>query len=87
MEATLLLLCTIFGYTYGGYDGLILGGYGASNFIELVTKDSICKAEDVTPPLPVIPAANPTWVAEYVDDQIYLCGGQVLLIISKGQHT
>ena len=78
MAATLLLLFAVFGYTYGGYVGLALGGYGASNFIELVTNNSICKAQDVSPPLPVIPAANPTWVAEYVDEQIYLCGGQVI---------
>ena len=72
-----LALLAVFRTTYG-YEGLALGGYGATNYIELVTKDNICVAENVIPALPtVIPAANPTWVSEYVEDTIYLCGGQV----------
>ena len=71
------LAFTIFGSAYC-FDGLALGGYGATNLIELVEGDKICEGDDVNPPLPtIIPAANPTWVAEYVDDAIYLCGGQV----------
>ena len=80
MKSVFLIFCIVFGYansTNPSYHALILGGYGATNFIELVTKDGICKAADVDPPLPVIPASNPTWVAEYVDGKIYLCGGQV----------
>ena len=72
----------VFGSAYA-YEGLALGGYGATNYIELVTKDKTCMGEDVVPAIPsVIPAANPSWVAEYVDGSIYLCGGQVCLIIN-----
>ena len=78
MIVTIILAFAIFGSSYG-YEGLALGGLGASNNIELVTKDKICAAAKVIPAIPsYTPAANPTWVAEYVDETIYLCGGQVI---------
>ena len=77
MIVPITLLFAFFGSTFG-YEGLALGGYGATNFIELIEGGKICGGDDVTPSLPsVIPAANPTWVAEFVDNAIYLCGGQV----------
>ena len=78
MIQTLALAFTIFGSAYSQYEGMTLGGYGATNFIELVESDNLCGDKDIQPNPPgVIPAANPTWVAEYVDNAIYLCGGQV----------
>jgi len=78
MIVPITLLFAFFGSTFG-YEGLALGGYGATNFIELIEGGKICGGDDVTPSLPsVIPAANPTWVAEFVDNAIYLCGGQNL---------
>ena len=78
MILTLGLAFALFGSALS-YEGLILGGYGATNFIQLVGTDHVCMGEDITPPIPqVLPAANPTWVAEYVDNTIYLCGGQVI---------
>merc|ERR1739849_71539 len=72
------LLFVLFGSTFG-YDGIALGGYGATNHIELIESGKICGGGHGTTPLPsVIPAANPTWVAEYVDNAVYLCGGQNL---------
>ena len=77
MTLTIALAFTLLGTVYS-YEGIALGGYGATNFIELIEKDGICGGENVTPVIPnIIPGANPTWVAEYVDDAIYLCGGQV----------
>ena len=77
MIVPITLLFAVFGSAFG-YEGLALGGYGATNFIELIEGGKICGGDDVTPSLPsVIPAANPTWVAEFVDNAIYLCGGQV----------
>ena len=61
--------------------GLAIGGYGASNTIELVTPDGTCSGEDIDPPFPVSPSGSSAWVAEYVDNAIYLCGGQVTLSI------
>lgn len=58
--------------------GLIIGGYGASNTIELVTKDDRCTGNNIKPPFPVAPGASSAWVAEYIDGFIYLCGGQNL---------
>ena len=82
MIVPITLLFALFGSTFG-YEGLALGGYGATNFIELIEGGKICGGDDVTPSLPsVIPAANPTWVAEFVDNAIYLCGGQVNLYSS-----
>ena len=82
MIVPITLLFALFGCTFG-YEGLALGGYGATNFIELIEGGKICGGDDVTPSLPsVIPAANPTWVAEFVDNAIYLCGGQVKLYSS-----
>merc|ERR1712226_876654 len=78
MILTLGFTFALFGSAFS-YEGLILGGYGATNFIQLVGTDHVCMGEDITPPIPqVLPAANPTWVAEYVDGTIYLCGGQNL---------
>jgi len=78
MILTLGFAFALFGSAFS-YEGLILGGYGATNFIQLVGTDHVCMGEDITPPIPqVLPAANPTWVAEYVDGTIYLCGGQNL---------
>jgi len=69
----------VFGSAYCQFEGIALGGYGATNFFELTTQDRICKDDDITPPMPgTLPASNPTWVSEWVDDSIYLCGGQNL---------
>ena len=78
MIVTLSLVFAIDGSAYA-YHGLAIGGYGATNQMELVTNDKICPGKNVIPSIPaVIPAANPTWVSEYVDESIYLCGGQVI---------
>jgi len=72
------LVFAVFGSAYS-FEGLALGGYGATNFFELITADKICRDDQISPPVPsVLPAANPTWVSEYVDGTIYLCGGQNL---------
>ena len=59
--------------------GLVLGGYGASNAVELVTKDGTCSGFDINPPFPVSPGGSSAWVSEYVNGKIYLCGGQNIL--------
>ena len=75
------LIFAVFGSAYCQYEGIALGGYGATNFFELTTATAICKDDDITPPMPgTLPASNPTWVSEWVDDSIYLCGGQVRLL-------
>lgn len=56
--------------------GLAIGGYGSSNSIELILKDRVCRGASIKPSLSVPPNASPTWVAEYVDQKVYLCGGQ-----------
>merc|ERR1712226_649195 len=56
--------------------GLAIGGYGASNTIELVTPDGTCYGSDIDPPFPVSPSGSSAWIAEYVDNAIYICGGQ-----------
>ena len=77
MMLKFIVVFALFGSAYS-YEGLALGGYGASNYIELVQADKTCMGEDIIPSIPaVLPAANPTWIAEYVDGSIYLCGGQV----------
>ena len=57
--------------------GLAIGGYGASNTIELVTADGTCSGNKIDPPFPVSPSGSSAWIAEYVDNAIYICGGQV----------
>ena len=80
MILALGLAFSLLGSAYS-YEGLLLGGYGATNFIQFVGTDHICMGENVSPDIPqVLPAANPTWTAEYVDDTVFLCGGQVLRI-------
>ena len=77
MILALGLAFSLLGSVYS-YEGMVLGGYGSTNFIQFVGTDHICMGEDLDPEIPqVLPAANPTWTAEYVDDTIYLCGGQV----------
>jgi len=56
--------------------GLAIGGYGASNTIELVTADKTCAGTEIDPPFPVSPSGSSAWIAEYVDNAIYICGGQ-----------
>jgi len=56
--------------------GLAIGGYGASNTIELVTPNKTCSGKYIDPPFPVSPSGSSAWIAEYVDNAIYLCGGQ-----------
>jgi len=56
--------------------GLAIGGYGAVNTIELVTATETCRGKYIDPPFEVSPAGNSAWIAEYVDNAIYLCGGQ-----------
>jgi len=56
--------------------GLAIGGYGASNTIELVTSDATCSGKAIDPPFPVSPSGSSAWIAEYVDNAIYICGGQ-----------
>merc|ERR1712165_555563 len=56
--------------------GLAIGGYGASNTIELVTPEGTCYGSDIDPPFPVSPSGSSAWIAEYVDNAIFLCGGQ-----------
>merc|ERR1712241_1104503 len=58
--------------------GLAIGGYGASNTIELVTPEGTCYGSDIDPPFPVSPSGSSAWIAEYVDNAIYICGGQNL---------
>jgi len=78
MILALGLALSLLGSAYS-YEGLLLGGYGATNFIQFVGTDHICMGENVSPDIPqVLPAANPTWTAEYVDDTVFLCGGQNL---------
>ena len=82
MMLKFVFVFAIFGSAYG-FEGLALGGYGATNYIELVTSTKTCMGENIIPAIPsVIPAANPSWVSEYVDGSIYLCGGQVCLLIN-----
>lgn len=56
--------------------GLAIGGYGAVNTVELVTADQTCRGSRIDPPFQVSPSGNSAWIAEYVDNAIYLCGGQ-----------
>ena len=74
-----LLLATSCHGSYLPKDGvaLAIGGYGASNTIELVTANQTCVGKHIDPPFPVSPSGSSAWIAEYVDGAIYICGGQV----------
>jgi len=86
MEIILSALCLLslglagpIGFANGAENvAMVIGGYGASNSVELVTKDGVCKGEDINPPVQFTPGSSSTWVSEYVDGYVLLCGGQNL---------
>ncbi len=55
--------------------GLVIGGFGATNSVEGVTKDGVCMGGDSTPSLPQTPVGYFGWTSQYVDNQVVLCGG------------
>ena len=57
--------------------GVVIGGYGGGNSLEIVTGSNVCMQMDSNPTLPNAPAGQLVgWVAEYIDGLVYLCGGQ-----------
>merc|ERR1712156_192443 len=79
MKAFAVALAGLVGLAAGAQPkglGLAIGGYGASNTIELVTPEGTCYGSDIDPPFPVSPSGSSAWIAEYVDNAIYICGGQ-----------
>jgi hypothetical protein len=55
--------------------GMIIGGFGASDSIEVVTATGVCQSSEAKPVLPRAPIGRFGWTAQYVEDQIVLCGG------------
>jgi len=80
MMRTLPLLVSAFGLCAAQVPmdsvGIPIGGYGGATSIEIVTPTTACMSSSSTPELPNAPAGQiEGWVAEFVDDEIWLCGG------------
>lgn len=54
---------------------LVIGGFGASDSVQVITKDSTCLGNDANPRIPKAPDGRVGWVAQYVDGKVVVCGG------------
>lgn len=74
MKATLFSLLLL-GTTCQAEVGLVIGGFGATDTVQVVTKDAVCLGSQSNPVIAKAPDGRFGWVAQYVDGQIVLCGG------------
>merc|ERR1712051_1034325 len=54
---------------------LVIGGFGASDSVQVITKDSTCLGNDANPRIPKAPDGRVGWVGQYVDGKVVVCGG------------
>jgi len=54
---------------------LVIGGFGASDSVQVITKDSTCLGLSANPVIPKAPDGRVGWVGQYVDGKIVVCGG------------
>lgn len=55
--------------------GMAIGGFGESDSVAIIESDRVCLGYDTLPPVPKAPIGRFAWVAQYVDDAVFLCGG------------
>ena len=49
---------------------LVIGGFGASDSVQVVTKDDVCLGTNANPYLPRAPDGRVGWTAQYVDGKV-----------------
>jgi len=54
---------------------LVIGGFGASDSVQVITKDATCLGLSSNPVIPKAPDGRVGWVGQYVDGKIVVCGG------------
>ena len=72
---TTLLLLTIVSQIASGEVALVIGGFGASDSVQVVTKDGTCNGDSSTPSIPKAPDGRFGWTAQYVEGKVIVCGG------------
>jgi len=75
----LLLLPTIFLLNFvhqsTSNQGLVIGGFGATTIMQVVTADGVCYGNEATPAVPFNPNGRFGWTSQYIGGKVYLCGG------------
>lgn len=70
-------IATLVACAQSGNVGVVIGGIGGGNSIEIIGDGFQCDGSQSNPPIPLGPSGNLIgWLAEYHDGTIYLCGGQ-----------
>lgn len=54
---------------------LVIGGFGASDSVQVITKDATCLGLTAHPVIPKAPDGRVGWVGQYVDGKVVVCGG------------
>jgi len=54
---------------------LVIGGFGASDSVQVITKDGTCLGLDSNPVIPKAPDGRVGWEGQYVDGKVVVCGG------------
>lgn len=54
---------------------LVIGGFGASDSVQVITKDATCLGLSAKPVIPKAPDGRVGWVGQYVDGKVVVCGG------------
>ena len=54
---------------------LVIGGFGASDSVQVITKDDVCLGSQASPTLPRAPDGRVGWTAQYIDGSLVVCGG------------
>jgi len=54
---------------------LVIGGFGASDSVQVITKDDVCLGEKAEPTIPRAPDGRVGWTAQYIEGKVIVCGG------------
>jgi len=54
---------------------LVIGGFGASDSVQVVTDNDVCLGGNAVPMIPKAPDGRVGWTAQYVDGKVVVCGG------------
>lgn len=54
---------------------LVIGGFGASDSVQVVSENDVCLGGNAVPMIPKAPDGRVGWTAQYVDDKVVVCGG------------
>merc|ERR1711953_1007399 len=54
---------------------LVIGGFGASDSVQVVTDNDVCLGGNAVPLIPKAPDGRVGWTAQYVDGKVVVCGG------------